>query len=75
MDILLVFGVLFGAAMFLLVVVPFVVEDSIAPVTMLLLFPFGLLHFVVGLGWVSILLCFLILLLPLLFYQSTREKE
>tara|TARA_R100000426_G_C4749252_1_gene82661 strand:- start:276 stop:503 length:228 start_codon:yes stop_codon:yes gene_type:complete len=75
MDILLVFGVLFGAAMFLLVVVPFVVEDSIAPVTMLLLFPFGLLHFVVGLGWGSILLCFLILLLPLLFYQSTREKE
>ena len=75
MDILLVFGVLFGAAMFLLVVVPFVIEDSIAPVTMLLLFPFGLLHFVVGLGWVSILLCFLILLFPLLFYQSTREKE
>ena len=75
MDILLVFGVLFGAAMFLLVVVPFVVEDSIAPVTMLLLFPFGLLHFVVGLGWGSILLFFLILLLHLLFYQSTREKE
>ena len=75
MDILLVFGVLFGAAMFLLVVGPFVIEDSIAPVTMLLIFPFGLLHFVVGLGWVSILLCFLILLFPLLFYQSTREKE
>ena len=51
MDILLVFGVLFGASMFLLVVVPFVVEDSIAPVAMLLLFPFGLLHFVVGLGF------------------------
>jgi len=75
MDILLFFAVLVGSAMFLLVVLPFVFEDSPFFVSLLLLFPFGLLHFVMGLGWGSILLFFLILLLPLLLYEFTREKE
>ena len=75
MDILLAFCALFGATMFLLVVVPFVIEDSPVLVSILLLFPFGLFHFVMGLGWGPISLYSLILLLPLLFYQSTREKE
>ena len=75
MDILLAFCALFGATMFLLVVVPFVIEGSPVLMSILLLFPFGLFHFVMGLGWGPISLYSLILLLPLLFYQSTREKE
>tara|TARA_B100000029_G_C16907064_1_gene716317 strand:+ start:82 stop:309 length:228 start_codon:yes stop_codon:yes gene_type:complete len=75
MDILLIFGVLLCVAVFLLVVLPFVIEDSPILVSVLLFFPFGLLHFVVGLGWGSILLCFLILILPLLFYKPYRQKE